>query len=329
MNQERRDINYIMAGGEGKRLHPLTDREKPKPILPIGTDQCIDFTLNASNKARLLSLVSGAYGFSQLEDYLKGENWHGILVRDSGIVGFGSLLEHLDILCKLKPENILVSPADHVHHLDYEDLLNFHIKKHAVSTVVAIKPTPDPNHNIWVQENGKVISYGIEPKGTARKLQTTGIFCFDGDFLIEALEKVPICRDKNFDITDIFQGLVEIGGAFAYLYPSHWRDIGTLDRFYEENIRTLTKGQGNVLVDKYFIADSSSVVNCVLLGDVSIDKNCNLKNSIINEGTEVPPGTKIGFDVIEDKERKIIVTSKKRRVVSTESRLKQLWPANR
>lgn len=330
MDAERKAINYIMAGGEGVRLRPLTNEGRSKTLLPIGESaRCIDFTLFSSEKSKFLPVVAGAYGFLQLRTYLQEKNWRGILVEDSEIIGFGSILEHLGFIDTLGADFIIVSPADHIHYIDYKDFLRFHIASQAKATIVAVEPTNDPNHKIWVQENGKIVSYETRYQQKGRILHATGIFCFDGEFLVNTLKEIPIGYKRCFDITDLFRNLVARGMAFAYLYQGHWRDIGTLDRYYEENLRTAKSKQGNVFFGNNHLAESSFVTGCVFLGRVSVGKNSHLTKSILDEDVEIPSGVKVGYDRHEDERRNIIVTPKSVRVVSIKSKPKPIWAINR
>ncbi|MDO8570279.1 MAG: sugar phosphate nucleotidyltransferase [Candidatus Daviesbacteria bacterium] len=321
MNSEVEAINYIMAGGEGRRLYPLTAGNKPKSLLPIGESmRCIDFTLDSTEKSGFLSIIAGYYGFAHLQEYVCKDNDHSILIKDSKLLGFGSLIEHLGILCQATTKNIFITPADHVHFLDYQKMLAFHTGNQAKATIVAIKPTDDPNHRMWVEKSGNISSYQGKPVEHAQQLHATGIYCFDIDFLIGVLKQRYI-TDKHFDITDVFRGLVKDKTAFAYLYNGHWRDIGTLDRYYEENIRISHREDRNVFVGNNYVADSASVANCVFLGKVSVGKNCHLKKAILTEEVEIPARVRLGFDRYEDEKRNIMITPKGIRVVSGGSSL--------
>lgn len=318
---ETQVVNYIMAGGEGVRLRPLTDGDRPKPLLPVGQfSTCIDFTLDQTIKEDIIPIVAGGYGFEKVKEYLDGKSFQGLLVQDRGIIGFGSLIQHLDTIEGTDPDFIIVSPADHVHYLDYNSLIDFHITSEAQATVVAIEPTSDPNHLIAITENNQVTSYNQYPQPIGRLLQAIGIYCFDGTYLINQLKKR---RDLyTYDITEQFKKVVAYMGAFAYEYIGHWRDIGTFDRYYEENIR-LKGDSKNVMIGENIIAGDADVDACVLLGHVEIEGGCVLRDSIIMEGTKIPRGVFVGFDKDEDRSRAVIVTPKGRRVITFESSLER------
>lgn len=314
----RKIVHYIMAGGEGLRLRPLTDMNRPKPLLPIGKKRVIDFTLAASQQFE--NIVAGGYGFSQLENYLKLIKWNGLLIKDSGIIGFASLIEHIDLLIKLNPNLIIVSPADYVHFINYTNFIDTHLKSNAKGTVISIQPTSDPNHEICVDDNNKVLFY--EEKTSIENLHlrhAIGVYCFEADYLLENLCNY-IASPEQFDLTNIYRFAVKEQKASTFLYKNHWRDIGTLDRFYDENLR-VAKSDKNIIPETSRIHPSSFLTGCLVMNNVKIHRNCYIKDSIIDDNLVIPEGVKIGLDIHQDIKRKIIVTPQNRRVISRYSLL--------
>ncbi len=319
MNFER-DVNYIMAAGAGTRLRPLTSSLRPKPLLPVGEqNRCIDFTINQTKKAGLASITTGFYGYEVLESYLRDSGWTGVLVKDSGLVGFGSFLEHKNLIKSFSPENIIISPSDHVHFIDYLELLSWHKDRQSKATIVAITPTKDPNDYIQVDKEDRVISYHDSRQIDDFSMHATGIFCFNAETLFHEANNYPLSEIRNFDATNIFRTIVQNGCAYAYNYTQHWRDIGTLDRYYEENINLRDENKTNILVGENYLAGSAVLTDCVVLGNVTAGLESRIKRSVIDYGVQIPDNTEIGSKLIEDKNRRIVVTPKGRRIISMES----------
>ena len=189
-----------------------------------------------------------------------------------------------------------------------------------------------------------------------------GIYIFTMDVLIEALEQdAADINSKNDFGHDIIPKLIQREGVYAYRFGDesgrvsqdiYWRDVGTLDSFYQANMdllqpippmdlyqqswairtyeqqlppaRTVTSTTENsgqlinsiisngviicdasvynsILSSNVRIFDNSTISNSIVFDNVEIGKGCQIKNCIIDKNVKIPPGTKIGFDLKEDK----------------------------
>jgi len=305
MSSER-CLNFIMAGGLGERLLPLT-LKNPKPLLPVGTEnKCIDFSLLQSISSELDIAVSGYYLFNSLLEYLKSINYSGTIFKDSRICGDGTISEHLNSIEHFHPKEIIVSPADHVHNVNYQSLLEFHRHKKSQITLVGIEPTCDPNHRVRVASNGKAQDYFVPDSEICDILHAVGIYCVDFELLKLAINQRRV-RESKIDIKDLFISLISDGCAYVYRHDGFWRDIGTLDRYYEENINRSCSTNGNLFVGHNVVSEKASVKKCVLLGEVEIGDDIVVSDAIINTGTVINNQNleAVNFKVTE-KDRKVI-----------------------
>ncbi len=287
MNTES-SLNYILAGGEGMRLRPLTE-DMLKPLLPIGKDhRCIDFSLNQSKIAGLKTIVAGYYQYNDLEKYLKNGNFNGVLVKDSHLTGDGSIYEHIDLLNNFRLKEILLSPADHVHDINYQALIEAHRRTHAKATLVVVSPTKDNNHEVCVNSEFRVVSYCDFTQGKKDALHATGVYCFDYMTLISMIDTFLSKNDNNIiDVRKMFIRLKTKGEAYVYHHLGHWRDIGTLDRYYEENMNLALPNERNMIIGKNNIAETAVLNKCVVLGEVTIGDQIHLFETLIKSGSVI------------------------------------------
>lgn len=268
-------LTLILAGGQGERLSPLT-KDRSKPAVPFGgTYRIIDFTLsNCINSGLRQIYVLTQYKSYSLDKHLQrgwnifsyesgefcyrippqqrvGEKWY------SGTAD--AVYQNIYLLEHRKPSFVLILSGDHIYRMDYSRMLKFHAE-HAgcltLSAAVVPKEGADQFGILEVDENWRVV--GFEEKPAQPKtipgdpehcLVNMGVYIFNTKELVRELCNDVKLSDSQHDFgKDIIPALVAQGEVHAYpfrdsetLGPSYWRDIGTLDSYYDTAMELVSR----------------------------------------------------------------------------------------
>lgn len=268
-------LALILAGGRGSRLYELTDW-RAKPAVPFGGKfRIIDFPLsNCINsgirrigvltqyKAHSLirHLTLGWSHFqSELDEFVEilpasqraGGEWY------QGTAD--AVYQNLDILRTHQPEYVLILSGDHIYKMDYGHMLAFHLEQKADMTVscleVPIEEAAGAFGVMTVDENGRVIAFDekpAEPTPIPGKpglcLASMGNYVFKNEFLYEQLIRDADDENSEHDFgKNIIPSIIQQHQVFAYPFRdpetgarAYWRDVGTLDAFWEANMELVS-----------------------------------------------------------------------------------------
>ncbi|MET0304302.1 MAG: glucose-1-phosphate adenylyltransferase [Microbacteriaceae bacterium] len=266
-------FGIVLAGGEGKRLMPLT-ADRAKPAVPFaGGYRLIDFALSNLINSGLRQLVVLTQYKSHSLDRHVSQTW-----RLSGLLGAyvasvpaqqrlgkrwfsgsaDAILQSLNLLRDEKPDIVVVVGADHVYRMDFSQMIEAHIASGAGCTVAAIRQPislADQFGVIEVQEDDPTRIAAFREKPTdpvglvdspGEVLASMGNYVFDADKLIEAVIRDGERPDSNHDMGgDLVPDFVANGDAAVYDLQRnevpgstdrdkfYWRDVGTIDSFFE------------------------------------------------------------------------------------------------
>lgn len=267
-------LGMVLAGGEGKRLMPLT-RDRAKPAVPFGGHyRLIDFALS--------NLVNGGYRKIVVLTQYKSHSLNVHLARTwrmSTLLGnyvtsvpaqmrmgkrwfLGSadaLLQNINIIDDEQPTYIFVFGADHIYRMDPRQMLEHHIDTGAGVTVAGIRAPIEEASAFGVIERGETTKIGAfrekptDPKPTpddpTMVLASMGNYIFTTDVLLELLHTNALKDDSRHDVGgDLIPALVEDGQAHVYDFTenevpgvtprekAYWRDVGTLDSYFDSHM---------------------------------------------------------------------------------------------
>jgi glucose-1-phosphate adenylyltransferase len=269
----RQAYAVVLAGGRGSRLHQLTDH-RAKPAVPFaGTMRIVDFALgNCVNSGlrriavltqyksqSLIRHVERSWGF--LESSL-GEFVDVVPAQqqldDQWYTGTANaVFQNLDILRESQPQHVVMLGGDHVYKMDYAVMLAEHVARGAQLSVACIEVSVEDACGFGVMavdDAQRIVAFEEKPARPTslpglpgRALASMGIYVFDADFLFEQLARDAADPASSHDFGhDLVPWLVGRARVFAHRFESscvnmvgdrpYWRDVGTLDAYWEANI---------------------------------------------------------------------------------------------
>jgi glucose-1-phosphate adenylyltransferase len=251
-----RTLVIVLAGGAGGRLELLT-RDRAKPAVPFaGTHRLIDFPLSNCHNAALSDVwVVQQFNPISLADHLSnGRPWDldrtsgGLLVLAPQLgaderSGFhqgtaDALWRNAPLIREFAPEALVVVSADAAYVQDYGALVEEHVATDAAVTIVTTEVDPDDAGRYGVVEvkDGAVREYVYKPEDPAGNLVANEVFVFRPDALLETLEELAIAAGED-DLEDlgheVLPRLVAAGAAREARFDGYWRDVGTVDAYWE------------------------------------------------------------------------------------------------
>lgn len=263
-------ITFIMAGGKGERLYPLT-RDRAKPAVPFGgIYRIIDVTLsNCINSGIRKIHVLIQYKCNSLIRHLR-MGWNifdaelgeyidtvpaQMRVDERWYMGTAdSVYQNLYSIELEKPEYVLILAGDHIYKMNYAEMVEYHIEKGADCTVAVVEMKKDKAGLFGVVEadkSGMILGFEEKPKvpktvpGDPKHIYASmGIYVFNSSVLKEELISDSKNKDSAHDFgNDIIPSMLKRALVCAYDFKDenkkeakYWRDIGTLDAYYEANM---------------------------------------------------------------------------------------------
>ena len=265
----RKVLVMLLAGGQGERLYPLT-RDRAKPAVPFGgIYRIIDFPLSSCLNSGLKKIcVLTQYKSYSLDRHLRigwninnyelGEFIEGIppQKRTSDLWYQGTadaVYQNIYVLERERPEKVLILAGDHIYKMDYRELIEFHESKKADVTVPCIEvPLNEANRfgNVSINNDQKIVDFVEKPDHPQSMpsnpniaLVSMGIYLFNTEVLVKRVIE-DAKKDTSHDFgKNVIPSMIHEGRLFAYIFNDknnkavkYWRDIGTLDAYWDANM---------------------------------------------------------------------------------------------
>jgi len=263
-------LAIVLAGGRGSRLKALTDW-RAKPAVPFGGKfRIIDFPLsNCINSGIRHISVATQYKSHSLQRHLQrgwgflsgqfgefievlpaqqrqGEGWY------TGTAD--AIFQNLDIMRHYDPEYVVILAGDHIYKMDYGKMIAAHVAKGADITVGCI-PVPLEEAKAFgvmaINEENRVIEFSEKPSNPKpmpgddeKSLASMGIYVFTAEYLRNRLMQDAKDETSTHDFgKDIIPYAIENANVFSFRFmnantgaPGYWRDVGTIDAYWEANV---------------------------------------------------------------------------------------------
>lgn len=266
-------LALILAGGRGSRLHELTDW-RAKPALYFGGKfRIVDFPLSncVNSGIRRIGVLTQYKAHSlirhiqvgwshfkrELGEYVEvlpasqrnSPNWY------QGTAD--ALYQNVDIIRAANPKYVMVLSGDHIYQMDYGNILAYHVEHGAPLTVSCVEVPVEEAASAFgvmtVDDNDKIQRFDEKPAtptpvpGDDKMcLASMGNYIFDTEYLLDILEKDALTEGSDHDFgKDIIPAVIDNDSAYAFRFrdqggnQAYWRDVGTLDAFWQANMELI------------------------------------------------------------------------------------------
>ena len=270
-------LAFVLAGGKGERLFPLT-AFRSKPSVPFGgTYRIVDFVLSNLVNSHIYSIyLLVQYKSQSLIEHVR-RNWvlspvikdHFVAVvppqMRMGPEWFqgtaDAVFQNMNLIREHHPGLVVVFGADHIYRMDIRQMIDFHLSKDAYVTVAA-RPVPLDQASsfgvIMTDRDKRIVGFQEKPKNPTpmaddpnRAYVSMGNYVFNRDVLLDSLAKAQRKNQHDFG-AHVIPDLVETGKVFAYDFATnvipgtkpyeekgYWRDVGTIAAFFEAHMDML------------------------------------------------------------------------------------------
>ncbi|MGD0201495.1 MAG: glucose-1-phosphate adenylyltransferase [Bryobacteraceae bacterium] len=271
-----RVLVFVLAGGKGTRLYPLT-RERAKPAVPFGGKyRIVDFVLSNLINSGLYSIYVLLQFKSQslLQHLRDGWQFAGLLksqfvipvpaqMRLPAATWYqgtaDAIYQNINLIEQADPHIVAIFGADHVYRMNIRKMIEFHEQKRAAVTVAAIPVDKRQAGELGVIEagaDGRIMGFHEKnpdaptlPGDAGRVYASMGNYVFSTRVLLQELHTDAASEESSHDFgRDILPGLIGRAPVYAYDFqtspipgedpgrPAYWRDVGTIDAYYEANM---------------------------------------------------------------------------------------------
>lgn len=352
-----RILAFVLAGGKGTRLYPLT-KERAKPAVPFGGRyRIVDFVLSNLINSGIFSIyVLTQFKSQSLLQHLR-EGWEvSGLLRNNFIIPVpaqmrsaqedwyrgtaDAIFQNVNLIEQTDPHVVVIFGADHIYRMNIRQMIEYHVEKRSGVTVAAIPVEKQYASEFGVIETtseGNIIGFHEKkrdaptmPGDPTRVYASMGNYVFSTDLLLRELYDDGANEQSSHDFgKDILPSLIGRADMYAYNFqtnvipgdpigaPQYWRDVGTLDAYYEASMDlravspelNLYNRQWPLRTAGYFDAPAKFVfdqegrrgmaVDSIIAGS-SIVSGGFVKGSVLGRGVRVHTGSHIENSVIFD-----------------------------
>jgi glucose-1-phosphate adenylyltransferase len=271
-----RVLAFVLAGGKGTRLFPLT-KERAKPAVPFGGRyRIVDFVLSNLINSGIYSIyVLIQFKSQSLLQHLR-EGWEvSGLLRNNFIIPVPAQMrsphedwyrgtadaihQNINLIEQADPHVVVIFGADHIYRMNIRQMIEYHVEKRAGATVAAIPVEKELSSEFGVIEttaDGRIIGFHEKkadaptmPDDPTRVFASMGNYVFSTDLLLRELYKDAQDPNSSHDFgKNILPSLIGRADMYSYDFqsnvipgdpigaPQYWRDVGTLDAYYEASM---------------------------------------------------------------------------------------------
>jgi glucose-1-phosphate adenylyltransferase len=352
-----RVLAFVLAGGKGTRLYPLT-KERAKPAVPFGGRyRIVDFVLSNLVNSGIYSIyVLIQFKSQSLLQHLR-EGWEvSGLLKNNFIIPVpaqmrsaqedwyrgtaDAITQNINLIEQANPHVVVIFGADHIYRMNIRQMIEYHVEKRAGVTIAAIPVGKELASEFGVIEtraDGAIVGFHEKkadaptlPGDPTRVFASMGNYIFSTDLLLEELYKDSHNEESSHDFgKDILPSLIGRADMYAYDFqsnvipgdpigpPQYWRDVGTLDAYYEASMDlravspelNLYNRQWPLRTASYYDAPAKFVfdqdgrrgmaTDSIIAGS-SIISGGQVKCSVLGRGVKIHTGAYVESSVIFD-----------------------------
>ena len=352
-----RVLAFVLAGGKGTRLYPLT-KERAKPAVPFGGRyRIVDFVLSNLVNSGIFSIyVLIQFKSQSLLQHLR-EGWEvSGLLKNNFIIPVPAQMrsaqedwyrgtadaihQNMNLIQQADPHVVAIFGADHIYRMNIRQMIEYHVEKRAGVTIAAIPVQKEYASDFGVIETtseGSVLAFHEKradaptmPGDPSRVFASMGNYIFSTDVLLRELAADGKREESSHDFgKDILPSLIGRSDMYAYDFqtniipgdpigsPQYWRDVGTLDAYYEASMDlkavspelNLYNRQWPLRTAGYYDAPAKFVfdedgrrgmaIDTIIAGS-SIVSGGSVRGSVLGRGVRIHTGASVEDSVIFD-----------------------------
>ena len=342
-------LALILAGGQGDRLSVLSEQRAKPAVVFGGQYRIIDFALsNCANSSINKVAVLTQYRPRSLVNHIGAGRAWGLDAPDRNVEILQPYLgradmdwyqgtadavyQNLYLIAQSRAREILVLSADHVYLTSYRNLIAYHRSQRADVTIGVYSVPIDEASRFGVLEldaSGRVVDFQEKPSEPKSTWVSMGIYCFDRDVLVEELQTdADLAEASSHDFgKDVVPRIYRDRRVFGYQYHDYWRDVGTVEAYWQANmdligprppldledpeLRLRTSGPVHAptrfgpqaRVSEALVSPAAridgSVIRSVISPDVVIEEGAEVRDSIICHGCVVRAGAVVDRSILD------------------------------
>ncbi len=350
MYSQKKCIAMLLAGGQGSRLYALTTKVA-KPAVSFGAKyRIIDFTLSNCVNSNIDTVgVLTQYQPLVLNEYIgNGQPWDldrtfgGVHILPPYQAKNGSewykgtanaIYQNLSFIENYDPEHVLILSGDHIYKMDYNMMLNEHIKNDADCTIAVLEVPLTEASRFGIMNTddmGRITEFEEKPAHPKSNLASMGIYIFKKDKLFKYLiaDNADPTSQNDFG-KNIIPKMLNSGCKMqAYPFKGYWKDVGTIQSLWEANQDLIGDNPSfdiynpfwkiysrNIGIEPQYIAKDAiitnslitdgakiegTIINSVIGSSVEVKKGAVVKDSVIFANTIIGSGSIIEYSIIDE-----------------------------
>ena len=344
-----RALGIILAGGGAKnsRMGELVSRRAVAAMPVAGSYRSIDFSLSNMTNSHIQKVaVLTQDNARSLNEHLSSSKWWDFGRKQGGLYVFtptrtaensdwyrgtaDSIAQNIEFLKDSHEPYVVIASGDCVYKMDYNKVLEYHIEKKADVTVVCKDVSEDVNVErfgcIKTDEDNRITEFEEKPVKALSHTISCGIYVVRRRQLIEMIEKAA--GENRYDfVSDIIIRYKDLKRMYAYRTPDYWKNISTIQDYYDTNMDFLKPDIRNYFFRQYpeiyskiddfppakynvgvtvknSLVSSGSIINgtvenSVIFKKVFVGNNCVIRNSIILNDVYIGDNTVIENCIVE------------------------------
>lgn len=347
---KRECVAMILAGGQGSRLGVLT-RDLAKPAVPFGGRyRIIDFPLsNCYNSGIYTVGILTQYKPLALHSYIGvGSAWDldrmngGVYIlppyaRETNAEWYmgtaDAIYQNMNLLDELNADNVLILSGDHIYKMNYAKMLREHKAKQADATIAVIDVDLSEASRFGIMNtraDGTIYEFEEKPANPKSTLASMGIYIFKWAELKEALVEDRKNSDSEHDFgKNVIPLMLNKGKVMqSYAFSGYWKDVGTIESYWQANMDLLGENLELNLYDTDWIISSvnpslpphfvakeakirnsvlaegcriyGTVENSVVFSSVVVEEGAVVKDSVVMSGTVIAKNSKVNRAVLAE-----------------------------
>ena len=297
-----RAIGIILAGGNSSKMRELSAKRAIAAMPVVGSYRSIDFALSNMSNSKIQNVaVFTQYNSRSLNEHLSSSKWWDFGRKQGGLYVFNptitpknsywykgtadALYQNMGFLRDSHEPYVVIASGDGIYKLDYNKVLEEHIKSNADITVVVKEINPmedDPTRYgvvVKMDEKNRILDFEEKPLVATTNLVSIGVYVIRRRQLLELLETCAAEERMDF-VKDIIVRYKSIKNVHAYKMDSYWRNISTVESYYRANMDFL-----NSDIRDYFFKQYPDVYSKVDdLPPAKYNYGCEVRNSLISSG---------------------------------------------